>query len=277
MYSVSLLYSVHDFLRLIPEVGMTSTQFKNHFQTFKYSTAEKILDISFKCGWSKLIKDGIIILSERGKQIGSVDYKSALLFQIEDLILNFNPVWGSILLKGRSEARNFLPPDVAQCFRESGLFDELTDELIQVWDRLALAYRNYSQKRMTEIGRAGEKLSFQYEWDRTGHKPMWQAVESNLSGFDILSVTNSSTTTRLQIEVKSTTSEMLFANLHITRNEWETAKNSKNYIFHLWQMSKDKNTLYKCGVEEMSRHIPVDQGNGAWEKVEIPFAAICKT
>ena len=269
MFSVSLLYSAHDFLRLIPEVGMTPSHFKNHFHTFKYSTAEKILDVSFKCGWSKLTKDGFITLSGRGKQIALVEYKPALLYQLEDLILNFNPVWGSILLKGRSDAKNFLPADVAQCFKESGLFDEITDELIQFWDKLSLAYRNYSQKRMTEIGRAGEKLSFDHEWKRTGKKPIWQAVESNLAGFDILSVTDSSSNKRLQIEVKATTSEINYAKIHITRNEWDTATNSQNFIFHLWQIETEQ--LFEVPVSDVAKHIPSNKGEGLWESVEIPF------
>lgn len=273
MFSVSLLYSVHDFLNLIPEAGMTPSSFKTHFQTFKYSTADKILDVSFKCGWSKLSKDGVIILSTRGKEISIVDYKSALRYQLEDLILNFNPVWGSLLLKGRTEAKNFLPPDVAQCFKDSGLFDQLNDEIILFWDKLALAYRNYSQKKMTEIGRAGEKLSFDYEWERTGVKPIWQAVESNLSGFDILSVADKVSSRKLQIEVKATTSEIGYAKLHLTRNEWATAENSTNFIFHLWHLGQD-NKLYKIGVEKMAIHIPGNNGEGSWENVEIPFKVL---
>ncbi|MFT3681247.1 MAG: DUF3883 domain-containing protein [Ferruginibacter sp.] len=272
MFSVSLLYSAHDFLKLIPESGMTPSYFKSHFNTFKYSTAEKILDVSFKCGWSKLTKDGIIVLSERGKHVSTVDYKSALLFQLEDLILNFNPVWGSILLKGRSDAKNFLPLDVAQCFKESGLFDELNEEIIKFWDKLALAYRNYSQKRMTEIGRTGEKLSYEYEWRRTGHKPIWQAVESNLAGFDILSVADATSQTSLQIEVKATTSEINYAKIHITRNEWDTAINSRNFIFHLWQIEKEQ--LFEVSVLDVAKHIPTDNGDGEWESVEIPFKVL---
>jgi hypothetical protein len=76
---------------------------------------------------------------------------------------------------------------------------------------------------MTEIGRSGEKMSFDHEWKRTGLKPIWQAVESNLAGFDILSVTDSINNAKLQIEVKATTSEINYAKVHITRNEWETA------------------------------------------------------
>lgn len=275
MFCVSLLYSTQDFLKLIPEVGMTPTDFKSHFQTFKYSTADKILQVSFKCGWTKLIENGSIVLTERGKQISDLDYKPALLYQLEDLILNFNPVWGAVLLKGRVEAKHFLPPDVAQCFRESGLFDDLADDLINYWDKLSLAYRNYSQRKMVEIGRAGEKLSFNHEWQRTGQRPIWQAIESSVAGYDILSFTSSSHTARLRIEVKATTSEIAYAKVHVTRNEWNTAANSDSYVFHLWHIDQHP-TLFEVSVDQMEKHIPTDNGHGSWETVEISFKALIK-
>lgn len=270
MFSVGLLYSSRDFLKLIPNAGMTPSGFKNHFKVFKYSTADKILDVCFKCGWSKLTQSGQIELSDRGKAIAITEYRSALLFQLEDLILNFNPVWASVLTKGRTEAKNFLPQDASQCFKECGLFDELNDEIIGFWDKLSLAYRNYSQKRMAEIGRAGEKLSYDHEKERTTFNPTWQSVESNLAGFDVLSVLSFNDRAKLKIEVKATTSNIEFAKIHITKNEWNTAINSLNYIFHLWYLT-DIPKLYIVTVEEMKNHIPLDNGEGDWESVEVPF------
>jgi hypothetical protein len=49
----------------------------------------------------KLLKTELSRYQIEEVKIASVDYKSALLFQLEDLILNFNPVWGSVLLKGK--------------------------------------------------------------------------------------------------------------------------------------------------------------------------------
>jgi len=160
--------------------------------------------------------------------------------------------------------------DASQCFKECGLFDELNDEIIGFWDKLSLAYRNYSQKKMTEIGRAGEKLSYDHEKERTGFDPIWQSVESNLAGFDVLSVLSFNDRTKLKIEVKTTTSNIEFAKIHITKNEWNTAINSLNYIFHLWHL-KNTPKLYTVTVEEMKNHIPIDNGDGNWESVEMPF------
>jgi hypothetical protein len=273
MFSVGLLYSVRDFLKLNATSGMRPEAFKSYFKFFKYSKADKILTVSFKCGWTKVNQQGIIELTDRGFEISALEYEKALLIQLEDLIINFNPTWASLLIKGRTEARNFLPPDALQCFKECGLFDELSDELIKFWDKLSLAYRNYSQIRMTEIGRAGEKLSFAHELNRTGKSPLWQAVESNLAGFDILSIVDINNSQRLKIEVKTSTANISYAKFHISKNEWNTALASVNYIFHLWHIEKTP-TLYKVFLNKISEHIPTDNGNGDWESVEIPFLAV---
>lgn len=273
MFSVGLLYSSRDFLKLNAVSGMTPEIFEIYFKSYKYSTADKILRVSFKCGWAKVNHNGHIELTERGQEISNFDYQSALLLQLEDLILNFNPTWASVLVKGRTEAKNFLPPDALQCFKECGLFGQLTDDLIYFWDKLSLAYRNYSQKRMTEIGRAGEKLSFDREQERTGKIPLWQAIESNLAGFDLLSIIDKDNLQKLKIEVKATTSNMEYAKFHITKNEWNTALASINYIFHLWDINSTPK-LYVVTIKRISEHIPSDKGDGDWESVEIPFQAV---
>ena len=273
MFSVGLLYSTRDFLNLSLNSGMSPEEFKRYFAIYKYSTADKILQVSFKCGWSKLTKEGNIELTERGIEISNFDYKSALFLQLEDLILNYNPNWASLLLKGRTDAKNFLPEEVLQCFKECGLFGNLTDDLIKFWDKLTLAYRNYTNQRMTEIGRSGEKLSFDFEKKRTGKEPIWQAIESNNAGFDLLSVLNNDDPKMLKIEVKTTTSNLEYAKIHVTKNEWETALASINYIFHLWHIDTSPK-LYNVSVDKMNKHVSINQGEGIWESVEIPFKVL---
>lgn len=273
MFSVGLLYSCRDFLSLNAEIGMSPDAFKRYFISFKYSTAEQILEVSFKCGWAKVTQEGNMKLTDRGKIISQLDYKSALMYQLEDMILNYSPQWASILTKGRTEAKCFLPQDVCQCFREAGLFGEISDSLIEFWDRLALAYRNYTNKKMLEIGRTGERLSFDYEFNRTGKIPLWQAIESNISGFDLLSVLDSSSNQKLQIEVKASTSDHEYAKIHISKHEWNTAVSSLNYVFHLWNLWKMP-TLNVVTVKKMSDHIPYNNGEGEWESVEIPFKVL---
>ena len=273
MFSVGLLYSVRDFLKLNSISGMKPETFESYFKSYKYSTADKILTVSFKCGWAKINQQGLIELSERGQNISGLEYEAALLLQLEDLILNFNPTWASLLLKGRTEAKNFLPPDALQCFKECGLFGDLTDDLIKFWDKLSLAYRNYSQKRMTEIGRAGEKLSFDHELNRTGKAPLWQSIESNLAGFDLLSTIDTNSTQKLKIEVKATMSNLSYAKFHISKNEWNTALASINYVFHLWHLEQNP-TLYVVSLNRITEHMPSNKGDGDWESVEIPFNSV---
>ncbi len=271
MFSVGLLYSTLDFLKLIPSSGLTQDVFKNHFQFFKYSTSDKILEVSFKCGWSKLTQFGEIELTQRGAELSQMDYRSALVHQLEDMILSFNPVWASVILRGRTEAKNFLPPDAHQCFKESGLFEKLNDNIVMIWDRLAMAYRSYTNKKLLEIGREGERLSILHERDRTGSEPIWQALESNNSGFDLLSIVSRGNTKRLKIEVKSTSSDANYAKFHLSRNEWQTAVNSEHYVFHLWSLNGETPLLKCISVSDVMKHMPTNQGNGRWESVEIPF------
>jgi hypothetical protein len=270
MYSVGLLYSVRDFLKLNSISGMSPIEFETHFKSFRYSTADKIMSVAFKCGWTSLTPNGYLQLTIRGQEIANLDYQDALLFQLEDLILNYNPPWASLIVKGRSEARNFLPPDVLQCFSECGLFGPLTNELIKFWDKLSLAYRNYANKKRIEIGRLGEKFSFDFEFTRCGVKPLWQSIESNSSGFDILSIIGGANTRKLKIEVKSTTNNLEYATFHLTKNEWNTAESSIDYLFHMWVLNSTP-SLNIVSVDEMKNHIPIDHGSGSWESVEIPF------
>jgi hypothetical protein len=274
MFSVGLLYSIRDFLNLNLASGMTPETFAYYFNSYKYSTADKILSTTFKCGWAKINAIGNMELTERGEEIAKCDYKAALLIQLEDIILNFNPVWASVLSKGRIEAKSFLPPDAFQCFKEAGLFDSITDYIVDFWDKLSLAYRNYTYQRQLEIGRIGEKLSFEYELKRTGKAPLWQAVESNLAGYDLLSIVDISISRRLKIEVKSTTSDVNLAKFHITKNEWQTALASENYIFHLWQISEPK--LFIVSLEAVRNHIATNNGDGKWDIIEIPFNSVIR-
>ncbi len=107
MFSVGLLYSIRDFLILISSTGITVPEFEKYFSQYKYSSAEKVLSLSFKCGWVKLSQFEKINLTERGLEISLNRYEYALLLQVEDMILNLNPSWASLLCKGRTEARNF--------------------------------------------------------------------------------------------------------------------------------------------------------------------------
>lgn len=273
MFSVGHLYSTHDFLKFLKDSEVSPENFKISFNKFKYSYPEKILDLSFKCGWILMDRIGNIKLSNNGLNIAKLNYKEALFSQLCDMINVYNPTWASVIPKGREESKHFLPPEVYQCFYEAGLFGTFDDSLIQMWDSLALAYRNFNQKKLLDIGRKGEKLSFDYERQRTKINPIWQSLESNISGFDILSVVSEREEEKLRIEVKSTESKLDYAHLYITQNEWDTALSSKHYIFHLWLLNPSPK-LFIIEKEIVEVHIPRNNNEGCWKNVMIPFKSL---
>ncbi len=269
MFSVSVIYSTKDFLSQVNSSSLTPQIFESAFRRFSYSEPEKILELSFSCGWIKLKPSGEIVLTSRGEEINCLDYLESLVLQLEDMIFCYNPEWAALLPKGREETKHFLPQNVLQCFKEAKLFGEINERIIGIWDKFSIAYRKYHQQKLLEIGRQGEYLSLQYEQERTGTKPMWQSIESNLSGYDILSVIERESSTKIKIEVKSTSSQIDYATFYLSKNEWETAELSQNYIFHLWELTNKK--LYVVNKEIIGGHVPSDSGFGDWREVRIPF------
>ena len=59
---------------------------------------------------------------------------------------------------------------------------------------------------------------------------------------------------------------------HLSRNEWERALETENHAFHLWAMYPNRNpSLAVISPQDMQSHVPIDQGMGSWESVEISF------
>ncbi|WP_224483471.1 DUF3883 domain-containing protein [Robertkochia aurantiaca] len=273
MFSVSTIYSAKDFLSLVQHNDLTTNQFLESFKRYRHESAEIILKLVTECGWIHLNSNGRIILSEKGFNIAQKNYKSALQVQLEQMINIYKPDWASVIPRGRNEAIRFLPANPKQCFKEAGLMDDMSDELIKIWDRLSLSSRNYTNHQLLEIGREGEKLSVQYERQRTGKKPFWQAIESNLVGYDLLSCVDSDNETPLLIEVKSSTSKLKHALFYLTKNEWRVAKRSENYIFHLWILGSDIQHFI-VPFKKIEKHVPSNNGGGEWESVRIPFQSV---
>lgn len=54
----------------------------------------------------------------------------------------------------------------------------------------------------------------------------------------------------------------------LSRNEWKTAEQyGAAFEFHLWNLNNKALTIYT--VDELMGHIPMDNGAGKWESVEI--------
>ena len=113
------------------------------------------------------------------------------------------PAWAQLTPRGRQETLSALSPEVWQCFAEAGLISSYSDEIVSWWDALAARARGRKSQLQLEIGRQGERLSIKYEEIRTGKKPAWQAIESNLAGYDIISIVDPSDYRKLQIRSKN--------------------------------------------------------------------------
>lgn len=147
------------------------------------------------------------------------------------------------------------------------------DEIVSWWDRLALLFRGEHSEELEDVGRVGERLTLRYEEKRTQITPVWESIDSNKSGYDILSKKDCNSKERILIEVKSSFKPLSQAKMILTRNEWDVAScgyNINRYFFYLWLLGQHQQLAIvpaKCFV----RHIPNEIGGGRWRSIEISF------
>jgi hypothetical protein len=267
--NVSLLYSAQEFLSFISQNLIINTDFERIEKRFVLASPQDIFTISLNCKWIKLDNKGVCLITERGDKIlNQLSSKFMLRLQLEDIIEKYRPSWSMKISAGRAEVRKLIPDDIEQIFREAGLYEEWNDELMECWDLLAKHVYFERAANSLRIGRKAEKLSFFYEKDRTKFSPHWQSIDSNYSGYDILSVLSNDDLRKICIEVKGTEQSINEAFFTVTRNEWQTAENKDFYKFHLWLLKGDPK-LIELDSSEVFPHIPKDSGEGKWEQVRI--------
>jgi len=274
-FSVGVLYSSVDFLTLLSGSPISTRDFHASFERFAVADANEVLKVSQECSWIVLNSDGYIYATEHGKRLlGHSDYMLPLRMQICDLIATYQPSWAKRMRNGRAEVAKYLADDVSQCFRDAGLLGEWSPATISWWDELAQTANARRSTEMLAIGREAELLTIEHEKQRTGYKPKWQALESNFSGYDVLSRISDADSARLLIEVKGTTQKKRDAYFYLTKNEWKVAEQAENYKFHLWLLNYETPQLIEADKEVVKRHLPENQGSGTWESVRIPFNQI---
>lgn len=271
-FHVGLLYSTHDFLDLVVSDTIRANEFSRLNEKFTLAPAHEVYRVSQDCNWIRVSDDGTIEVSERGKSIHAVhDAGERLRLQLADLIAFHNPPWAKKLMYGRREAIPALPTNAEQCFRESGLLDKWTDELIRCWDELGKNARIRRSDNLHEVGRQAELWSVQFEKHRTGKEPAWQSLDSSFAGYDVLSEKSKRSSKALRIEVKGSERKPNQATFHVSKHEWKTAYRLGDYQFHLWFVSEFPK-LYVVDYTYVDDHISVNQGDGKWSSVEVPFS-----
>jgi hypothetical protein len=193
---------------------------------------------------------------------------------LKRLVLHFEPFWARFSYLGRDKVEALLSADARQCLQIAGLLENpLSDFTVAWWDEISVFFRTKEENRKLQIGRDGEKKSINYEKIRLKNEliyrdPEWVSLVDNTAGYDIKSYRKVGETsiTEIMIEVKASVYEPI--SFIITRNEWNKAKNNPNkYIFHIWSLDVNKLTIFT--VEQLSVHIPIEQGKGEWEKVKV--------
>lgn len=233
-----------------------------------------VLEFSELCGLLEIRGDQIQLTKLgakfTGQEYSPIESKRALLYHY---IVSAKPSWASLLTKGRMESFPLFHEDVKTCFSDAGLMDKPTREVVLWWDSISNIAYGQKSKFKNSIGRYGELLTLEYETQRTGRPSKWQAIESNLSGYDILSVVDQNDSDPLLIEVKA--SQSLFASslAYITRHEWEIAKRSTHYYFYFWSIYNEHSKLAILSKDDISVHIPQNIGKGHWETFSLNFSA----
>lgn len=238
------------------------------------------LSFSRQCKWMleeneglSLTKQGqVIVDSFNGMMIDPLLWRKILAIYIEYC----QPVWAQRIPYGRKEAYLIMTIEEQRCFVEADLIDSTNPDVIEWWDTIAERERVKKDSSLLNIGREGERITMLFEQQRTGIVPDWISVDSNLSGYDILSRRSNNSDDNILIEVKSSHKSIEDAYCIITRHEWETAQRSNNvnrYYFYVWELSANKKSLAIVDVARMKQYIPIDSSEGKWEEASIPFVA----
>lgn len=270
----------HSSLRLLEVTKSDNYIYKpqsNYDEIFYLCPLNEILNLSIKCNWIRIIDEDQYELSARGLEIlAKSTYEERMQEQLKDFTLTTRPAWSRALYTGRHEFCRYAPTNVVECFKIANLLVPDPDSsVVHWWDELSSYFRSITNTELLETGRSGERLTMEYEKQRTGMKPTWQAIESNFSGYDVLSVVSSDDKTPMQIEVKSTSQNISDARFIVTKNEWQQAITSIAFKFYLWSLTNIK-MLAILDIAEIEPHIPDDKGSGKWSLVEIPMKVFDK-
>jgi len=242
-----------------------------------YVSSNVVVAFAKNCDWIN-VDDELFVITSKG--LGVLEqfdgyYISVSLWRtvLCDYITALKPIWARRIPYGRKEAFLFMPDEEKRCFLEAGLMETPAGEdVVKWWDKMA--EKEKVDVDYLVIGREGERLTMEYETERTGKIPLWQSIETNLAGYDIISRHDKEDDAgEILIEVKASKRTIQNAYLVITRHEWEVANYSNNlnrYYFYLWLLG-DSKMLARLPAYELISHIPIESGAGTWEEVKIPF------
>jgi hypothetical protein len=253
---------------------ITFPEIRSAFSYIESLPSSTIIGTAQALNWLDVDDDGHVALTALGSRIlFAPTYEQRLRFALLDYIDVARPFWIQNASVGRSRVLAFAGAEISQLFIEARLAHGTDEEVVDFWDSLAAKARSQKNDKMTLIGRCAERLTIDYEQERTGQSPKWIAIDSNADGYDVLSIVDALDDRPLSIEVKAST-HGLAGYFHLTRNEWEHGVNAKNHVFYLWDIrNDDKPALAALSPADLMDHVPIESGLGVWESIKIPLRA----
>lgn len=277
--SPGLLVGAFELLRICGDKRVPLRELPAAFSKLGGMPIKDVLALAQGVRWIEANTEGTMELTLSGQRLLNLgSYQARTRAAILDYIDIVRPAWLQAAGSGRSRVLLFAGSAIAQVFDEAGLASGTDGATVAFWDALAARARGLKDDRLTAIGRIGERASIDFEQNRTGHKPMWVALESNADGYDVLSILDRTDPRPMSIEVKATTRSN-GGHFHLTQNEWRRAQETDHHVFHLWRV-EDESAVYPPVVvttAAMSEHVPANLGEGEWQSVVIPFAAFPNT
>lgn len=279
MYSIAILLSCLEFINTVNRRPQKLSVFVNR-KTYMYTTPARILDNLNKAELINIKHNEIQLCTRSKKYITEIkdfsitldndNVKGLLKKLLKEFLISQRFAWLYYLYQGRYEClykiKDFeTKKSIVVTLNQLNLLKETNKEAILWWRDLEKAYNVDKDEKNKNIGRRGEELSRQYELRRVGILPYWESLFSNNSGYDLESIVSKNNKTDLKIEVKA--SERDNYTFILTRNEWETALENKNYIFHFWNLAKKKLLIFT--LDKIKGYIPTDNINSKWIKCEI--------
>ncbi|WP_047534289.1 DUF3883 domain-containing protein [Methylotenera sp. N17] len=275
-FSPGLAQSSFELLDLISRSEMSFSHISVEFSKIGVMSAKSVLELSQSLNWVQAGENGEAVITVEGARINELEgYENKVRRALLDYIDIVRPPWIQNATYGRARVIAFANSGISQIFIEAGLAYGTDPKVVEFWDELALKARGQKNMRLNNIGRIGERLTLEYERARTKREPKWISIDSNADGYDILSIANQSDISRLPIEVK-TSSIGLTGSFHLSSNEWECALSNDFHLFHLWDISGKKPRLAIISKDEVLGQVPINQGTGEWQSVEIPFSSFIK-
>jgi hypothetical protein len=273
-FSPGLVQGCFELLAITMRQQLTFTEIKSSFAYLGSLPAQKVVETAQALNWLQASEHGHAEHTPWGSRLFAIlGYEAQLRQAMLDYIDIEHPSWVQNASFGRSRVISFAGSQIAQVFAEAGLAEGTSESVVAFWDALAARARGQRDDRLSQIGRLGERLTIDYETQRTGRHPTWVAIDNNADGYDVLSVVGPTDTHQLTIEVKTSTQGTSgFAML--TRNEWEMAMESERHAFYFWNLRDPlKPKLAIVSSETMLNHMPQDQGMGQWDCTKVPFSA----